>query len=1151
MRAMIFPSLGFIFMFLGRVAVADADTFYLHADMPYGSDPNNAALWFDASVGGVSQYVLGLPTAGHRFDVNGYEFRTPVSSGSASFDGALVVDEAGAEIFMMYAQEWIAVGGMEINNTLMLRPHRTNVTYSISSLDVGSSGNMQFRTLTGNNMIHLSVAELSGCGQIQFGLASYANDINGVWNFSVTDTAPEFNGTIALVRGELVFANSFALSDAIFSIDHSENNRVVLANNVTFRNVMFNSMDLTNGTYTATGLNLAFNTSRFSGNGTLTVTEPVHPCLFFESSDILSIQQKVQTGWLYEAFSQMQTNANIYKNISVDPYPMSGSSNGDATAGRAINERVNTLALTGMILNDSSYINQAIDICMAAIAQTDVDDFDGYNGHLAIGDALHAYAVAYDWLYNYMTTAQRAALYDEIAEFQNWVYHYSTSGEYYGRYQPIPLSCNHNSVLHGAMGLAALATSSETSGFLDRAAVFIDGYFQYARDTTGYNYEGIGYYGYGSLGAVPFSVAYERAGYADLIDDEPKNYLIPEWVLRFMQPWGSKVVALNDSPDRMGIASGMMQLINQNQDDVGLWTWLKMYGADGDGTFGGPVGGYIGDGCTIPYVILFADASLQPLPPADAELPLGRFFARGGGSFRSSWQDDSALATFTCGFDQHRGHNHRDENSFTFSAFGEYFVIDPTYVPWETRSHNSILVNGVGQDREESEYDTYGEILDREDFGSAWYMKGDATEAYRDFLNLDHATRKFLFVKAPQPYIIVSDDIEGGGVDDFTWLLHTGTENGVTMGPSAGEFYIQGPEQTSAVCFVKFLNPTQNLTVAESDLTGQTFIARDRTYSYDNYFKEVTAEWTGVNPKFTAILIAAESMADLPEIETTQTASGLTVDVSFQSGVKDQIDITDGDIDFDRIVDQFYLHGDMPPNSLPVDNTLWFDGPVDGNGMGLFGGTITGNRFDVNGFASRAPNTAVPSVFPGTFVVGEAGADYCMLYAADWSVEGFDVDNNIVMRPHRSSINLSVSNLLLRSSGNMEFRTLTGNNIINLSVANIAGGGHLGFGITSYANDINGVWSLSVTDVTPEFTGTVDLARGELTFASSFTLDDAAFVIDSNEDNSVVLASNVTFGSMSYGGVHMVPGVYSAGDLNSQLSTSRFSGGGTLTVSGL
>ncbi|MEA2067844.1 MAG: hypothetical protein U9P12_01475, partial [Verrucomicrobiota bacterium] len=771
------------------------------------------SVWFDDPVAG-SVMTAGDAFSGNRFDVQEWDWRAPNTASTTTFDGTLVVGSASAKICLQYAADW-HLAGMDIDGYALIRPHRAEVSMSVADLALGSSGTLGFRTLTGgNNAQNLSVANISGSGSIQFG-TSYANDTNALWNLSVSDATPEFTGSVVLLRGQLTFGSVFALDSAKLLIVEAEDNRVVLANDVSFGSVEFGAGTLAPGTYTATELNTALGTDRFSGSGILTTgsseyyvhwtasypalgsstnytddpdadgmnnlaeyalggnpvlpdaetvlptagmdaaggtnwlnyaysrrldaearglsyavlsgddllgtisrpTEEVgssavdpefetvtnrmptswdlqgfmqlkiataagagqHPRLFFCEGDIPAIRQKVQSGWLKEAFDEMKANADLYMTVSTNPYPISGSGNGTATAGRAINERVNTLALTGMILDDDTYMVQAIDICMSAIAQTDVNDFDSYNGGISVGDAMHAYAVAYDWLYNHMDEGQQTSLCDEIMEFGSWMYNYSVyGGYYYGRYEPTPLSCNHNAVSHGALGLAALATSSHPE-WRELAQRQIGGYFQYARDAAGYNYEGIGYFGYGSLNAQTFSVALRREAHGDLVAAQPKNFSIPEWILRFVQPWGSKVVALNDNPERLGNSSGMMQLIAQNQDHVGLWAWLKMYGPDGDETYGGPVGGYIGDACTIPYIILFADALLQPVSPADAGLPLGKFFPRGSGSFRSSWQDDAALATFTCGFDQHRGHNHRDENSFTFSAFGEYFAIDPGY----------------------------------------------------------------------------------------------------------------------------------------------------------------------------------------------------------------------------------------------------------------------------------------------------------------------------------------------------------------------------------------------------------------------------------------------------------------------------------------
>lgn len=594
----------------------------------------------------------------------------------------------------------------------------------------------------------------------------------------------------------------------------------------------------------------------------------------------------------------MKNNADSYLEIPANPYALSERKfNGAATVGRALSERVNTLALTGMILGQTNYIEKAIELCMAAVRQASVGDFEKANGHLSVGDGLHAYAVAYDWLYNYLDDSQREELYAEVLEFSKWTYDYSMSGTGYGRYDPVPLSCNHNVVSHAPLGLAALLKGDQPD-WLKRAVLFTEGYFYYGTDDSGWSYEGISYYGYGANNAIPFVAAYERAGNRNLLASFKKIEQTPEWVLRFTQPWGGEVVALNDSRNELGTAGGLMYLIAENKDRTGLWAFLKIYGPDGLGTYGGPYTDYIGNGCTLPYVILFADPQLEPLHPKEANLPLGKFFARGGGSFRSSWEDDAALATFTCGFDQHRGHNHKDENSFTLSAFGEYFVIDPEYTPNETRFHNTVLVNGKGQWYEEGQYDVCGETIETKDFGEAWYMKGNASGAYINDIGLKKATRKFLFAKAPQPYIVVSDDITTGTEADFDWLLHTEPDNLITIGDDGKSFTIHAAGTNSAVCSGRFLAPSEGLRISETDLRREFYDRKGRNYAVASFFKEIRAFYTGINPGFTVLLVAARNESELPEITVSNDAK--TITVLFRDGMMDTVSLAGESLDFKR-----------------------------------------------------------------------------------------------------------------------------------------------------------------------------------------------------------------------------------------------------------
>lgn len=244
----------------------------------------------------------------------------------------------------------------------------------------------------------------------------------------------------------------------------------------------------------------------------------------------------------------------------------------------------------------------------------------------------------------------------------------------------------------------------------------------------------------------------------------------------------------------------------------------------------------------------------------------------------------------------------------------------------------------------------------------------------------------------------------------------------------------------------------------------------------------------------------------------------------------------------------FYLHAAVPANQSILDKELWFDDPSGGSIM-TENDSFSGNRFDVNGFDWRALGTSGTSEFEGTVVVGAAGSGLCLQYTADWLLTGgMDIDEYALIRPHRTAVSMTVANLALGSSGELVFRTLTGNNVQDLSVANISGSGTIEFGISSYENDINGVWGLSITDTTSEFTGAISLVRGQLTFASEFTLRDASFVIASTENNSVVLANDVTFNNVEFGAVTLTDGTYTASELNSALGTSRFSGAGTVTL---
>lgn len=631
----------------------------------------------------------------------------------------------------------------------------------------------------------------------------------------------------------------------------------------------------------------------------LSAIEPKHPSLIFEEQDLPKLRRAIQSGWTRDAFEVMKSSADKHLKTSVSPYVFSGAK----STGRILNNKISTLALTGILLQDRRYCDHAVELVISVATQKDVAYFESLNGHLSVGDGAHAYAMAYDWLWQYMSEPQRELLREEIRTFGKWLFDDSMTGRGYGQFIPQNLSCNHNSVMHGGLGLCSLVLG-EHDEWRDRAAQYVRGYLQHSIDKTGYSYEGVGYYGYGTWAAVPFGVALIRSGKEDIFNGLPSLAEVPEYFLRQTMPWGSELVPINDSNSRIGSAAGLMYLISRFQDRVGLWGWFRLYGKEGDGSFGDYPDGFRGapvDGASVPYTLIFADRSLQPLAPEKAGLNPVQFFESGRASFRSGWGNLDTLATFTCGYDLHRGHNHRDENSFTFFARGEQFAIDPGYQPNHTRAHNTVLVGGIGQGRGETEYDVNGKTLSFRELSSAWLITGDATGAFLDSANVTRARRRFLFVDAPSPYVVIADELKTKtDKTEFDWLFHTDPSNLIAIDPKNNVALIKGSRRGAICCIHLFnLSEDESLQLTETDLENETFQRAGRSSRYSDYFKEIRGRVHSNSAGFVAVISAADNVRTLPRIRSVKRSGELVLDVRTSPQRVDRIRVTSNSIRID------------------------------------------------------------------------------------------------------------------------------------------------------------------------------------------------------------------------------------------------------------
>jgi len=152
-------------------------------------------------------------------------------------------------------------------------------------------------------------------------------------------------------------------------------------------------------------------------------------------------------------------------------------------------------------------------------------------------------------------------------------------------------------------------------------------------------------------------------------------------------------------------------------------------------------------------------------------------------------------------------HGYDSQNSFVLYAYSEPLLIRTgrrdSYGSnhhknwmWETKSVNSILVNGEGQKPLRSQ-EAQGKIVDFHTSKAYDYVEGDAVQAYSG--RLDRFTRGILFIK-PE-VVVIYDRLEAPEPSTFQWLMHSPNEMKVD---GQGDITV---ETGDAGCKVAFLTP--------------------------------------------------------------------------------------------------------------------------------------------------------------------------------------------------------------------------------------------------------------------------------------------------------------------------------------------------------
>ena len=450
---------------------------------------------------------------------------------------------------------------------------------------------------------------------------------------------------------------------------------------------------------------------------------------------------------------------------------------------RDVGSAIPNLAMACLLTGDRTYCDAAKAWARAACGY-ETWGLARYNGvDLAAAHQLYGLALGYDWLYDQLDASDRTLIRKTLLERGRTMYRAldaKTGASWRDEFLQ-----NHMWVAMGGLAAAALAIPEEpeTAQWLKAAR----DKFRRTEDALGpdgASQEGVGYWTYGveyllkfwSLSADLFgedlrSAWWKRTSLYRIYLGLPVNALTAK----------STIVDIADSErqDYYGPDYLLFDLARRFRDGRAQWLGLELEKRH----------------LTVnvaPFLnLLWFDPTVSATPLND--LPtMHHFDDIGIVAARSDWSGNESLVVFKCGppaghaelekgftTNPGLGHVHPDANHFLVFANGKWVIQDDGYRWKETGQHNTLLVDGNGQDGEHNHWfgrklplPVKGEptILAAESTPTFDFFAGDATGAYKPETGLRHFVRRVIFWKPS--IVLVLDDIETDHARDLELRFH-------------------------------------------------------------------------------------------------------------------------------------------------------------------------------------------------------------------------------------------------------------------------------------------------------------------------------------------------------------------------------------------
>ncbi len=301
----------------------------------------------------------------------------------------------------------------------------------------------------------------------------------------------------------------------------------------------------------------------------------------------------------------------------------------------------------------------------------------------------HLIGYGYDFAYNFMTDAQRDVVRGLIAKV--------TYGEVWmGGRLPHHFR-NWNWIMVG-MGQPLLSLAIEGEKGYDPRVYKLGvqiarDYMTYAITEKGFSTEAVGYTQFGLVWGDPFIVAAARRGDNLLVQNHHRAML--DWYIHTLEPsldhWTSHGDGGDAGPAIWTLS--MWHYFYPNDPKAGF-LWQTYVNASGGKAFNGTFH-------LIEPMLWATEESGDKEDYAEGAklgMPLTSFDpVRSSLITRSAWNKHATMFEFECRTDSvGASHEHADRGNFTFSALGRSWAKD-NFRSVETRHHNCILIDGVGQ----------------------------------------------------------------------------------------------------------------------------------------------------------------------------------------------------------------------------------------------------------------------------------------------------------------------------------------------------------------------------------------------------------------------------------------------------------------------